>query len=219
MHTYESALAVPRLAVARDLSVAMLTSPGCQTELFARWLLRFSAHSVTLTRELEDRDWAESAIAEGIRSIDCWLVDHLHGHPDVASLLDAQLLASARQYVFLQEDTAAGPEPRCQAAIQYEFAQLWLGIGPDLLHNCHRTFGTDARYHAAIAEQVEVAGERLPINRWYVANSLDETGNLLPAMIDAGQQTLVRYAAFLAECLQLADADLDVPLPTRDSVR
>ena len=211
MHTYETALAVPRLAVTRDLSLAMLTSPGCQTQLFARWLLRFSAHSVTLTRELEHRDCVKSAVAEGIHAIDRWLVDHLHSHADIASLLDAQLLASARRYVFLHEDTAAGSEPRCRAAIQYEFAQLWLGIGPDLLHNCDRTFGADARYHAAITEQVDLAGKRFPIKRRYVTDSLNEARTLLPAMIDTGQQALALYSAFLAECLRLADADLDVP--------
>jgi len=220
MQAYEAALTQHRLAIGRESWITTLSSPGWQAQLLARWLLRVTAHTVTLAEQLDHRVVGvdRQAMIGEAQAIDCWLTAHRYYHPDATALLAAPLLPGAREFVLLYEDVAAGPHPQCHLAIRYEFGQLWLRIGPNVLQGCDRTFGADTRCYAAIANQVDLAAERTPIDGRHLAESLNEGSDTLAAMVNVGQRGLALYSAFLVECLRLADADLDFSSSAREIV-
>jgi hypothetical protein len=206
LQVYERALTPGRAAAIHERSLDMLMSPGCHLALFARWLLRYSAHSAPLTRRLESWSALSAIVAADAYAAAGWLRDRGHPHPDVTGLLAHRSLASARELIDLYRQADGHP------AIHYETAQFWYAAGPALLLNCERAFGPDARSLGGLAVPAGRSGQLARIWRRELGNALVAEPARLPAMISTGRTTVRAYTAFIAECLQLADADLPSPL-------
>lgn len=238
---YEAELAGHREAFAADEAVGLLTSPSCDERLFARWLLRYSVHGVAMTAPVES--WIAGAgercaqlgnqalgkalrahsraeaghdrmMVTDARAIAARLNEHSATAVDVEALLTEPPLASTRPYIQLHEQVITGPAPQAQLAIEYEIEQLSVTMGPHLLHNCERVFGSDSRFYSFLAEHVELDAGHTAFNRRQLQGVLAESPQALTTMTEAGSTALACYSVFMAECLRLAQTDLDTaPVP------
>lgn len=232
---YEAELARHREAFAADEAVNLLMSPSCDERLLVRWALRYSVHGVAMTAPVES--WIAGAgercaelgnltlgkalkahsraeaghdrmMVADARAIAVRLNEQTPGAVDIEALLAEPSLASTRPYVELHERVLAGPTPQAQLAIEYEIEQLSITMGPHLLSKCERVFGGDARFYSFLAEHVELDAGHTVFNRRQLQGVLAESPQALTTMIEAGRTALACYAAFMAECLRLAQEDL-----------
>ncbi|MFF3313596.1 hypothetical protein [Streptomyces sp. NPDC002952] len=234
---YEAELAGHRETFAADAAVGLLTSPSCDERLFARWLLRYSVHGVAMTASVES--WIAGAgercaqlghlvlgkalkahsraeaghdrmMVDDARAIAARLNEQFAAGVDVDALLAEPPLASTHPYVELHEHVIAGPTPQAQMAIEYEIEQLSVSMGPLLLTNCERAFGSDPRFYSFLAEHVELDVGHTAFNRRQLQKVFSESPQAFTAMTAAGSSALACYAAFMAECLRLAQADMNM---------
>ncbi|XVQ82991.1 hypothetical protein ACQP2K_29670 [Microbispora siamensis] len=219
---YEAAMEPERRLVAEEQVLTRLLSPGCDDRLFARWFLRFGAHSVYLTGHEgwwlagEGRGHGrpghdlESMLVESVRTTADWWRDRYGERFDVELLPDLPPLAGAEFYVRLRENVTHGPAPFCGVAIAYEAGRLLVTIGPALLANCRRVFGGDSGCFDFLAAQIGRRGDQVESWRRDLESCLTDHPALLWRMVDMGKSALVCFAVFLAECWDLARADLEM---------
>ncbi|BCJ67706.1 iron-containing redox enzyme family protein [Polymorphospora rubra] len=232
---YEAELAKHREAFAADEAVNLLTSPSCDEQLLVRWKLRYSVHGVAMTAPVESwiagagervEQLGNEALGKALkahsraeaghdrmmvadaRAIAARLNEETPGTVDVEALLAEPPLASTVPYVELHERVIAGPNPQAQLAIEYEIEQLSVTMGPPLLSNCERVFGKDSRFYSFLAEHVELDAGHTAFNRRQLQRVLADSPEALATMVEAGRTALACYAAFMAECLRLAQDDL-----------
>ncbi|MBO4271860.1 hypothetical protein [Microbispora triticiradicis] len=236
LHGYEAALEAERRLVTEERHLARLLSPDCDDSLFARWFLRFGAHSLYLTRydgwwlpgerrrygrsepgpseKTPDADRpgheSESMQVGSVRATADWWRDRHGERLDVDVLLRMPPLAGAEFYVRLCENVVHGPAPCCGAAIAYEVGRCLVTIGPALLANCRRVFGGDSGCFDFLAVQTGRHGDHLKSWRRHLESCLTDHPALLRRMVDTGKTALVCFAVFLAECWDLARADLEM---------
>ncbi len=127
--------------------------------------------------------------------------------------LAAPGLASAGFCACLHEQVITGPAPFAQLAINYrDRTPVHVTIGPDLIgHPAERVFGKDTSCCYSFpgrARQALDAGQHRLQPAQAPAASLDERPGEATTMVETGRAALASYAAFMAECAQLAKSDL-----------
>ncbi|WP_062355110.1 iron-containing redox enzyme family protein [Herbidospora yilanensis] len=241
LNEYEAALQESREQFRTDPVVFPLFAPDVDDRLFARWMLRWSAHGIHMTHDVER--WIAGAgeacgnlgmdkLAKALKAHsraeaghDTMMVDDViaisdwwlrtYGEPvDGEGLLAAPALASAGFYARLHEQVITGPTPFAQLAIEYEIERLSVTIGPDLMTTCERVFGANTSCYSFLAEHVELDAGHTAFNQRQLGGILDERPEELTTMVETGRAALASYAAFMAECAQLAKGDLEPePVP------
>ncbi|MFG1876054.1 hypothetical protein ACGFIV_14575 [Sphaerisporangium sp. NPDC049003] len=235
MERYESSLESSRRQFAVDSAVSQVTSPSCDEKLFARWMLRYNAHGIHMTHDVER--WISSAgercgelgmdqlekalkahsraeaghdsmMVDDVRAIADWWQERFGEPVDADDLLGAAPLASANFYAKLHEQVISGPAPFAQIAIEYEIERLSVTIGPTLVTSCEKIFGTGTECYSFLAEHVELDAGHTAFNRRQLDGILTGNPDAVETMIQTGRAALASYAAFMAECFELAKADL-----------
>lgn len=233
---YEAALEESRQGLTVDPAIAPLFSVGCEDRLFARWMLRYNAHGVHMTHDVER--WIAGAgercaelgmdrlgkalkaharaeaghdrmMVDDTKAIANWWEERFGGPVDADALLAQPPLASAGFYGKLHEQVIAGPVPFAQLAIEYEIERLSITIGPILQANCRRIFGPDTSCYSFLAEHVELDVGHTAFNQRQLDGILTESPEHLGTMVETGKAALASYAAFMAECMGLAQGDLE----------
>ncbi|GAA3092386.1 hypothetical protein [Streptosporangium carneum] len=235
MDRYDAALDADRRRFAGDPAVEQVLSPSCDGRLFARWTLRFNAHGVHMTHDvahwisaMDERccslgtDGLDRALrahsraaakhdrmmAADARATAAWWHER-HGEPlDAGALLAAPPLTSAEFYAKLHENVLSGPAPFCWLAVEYEIGRLSAVVGPALLANCRRVFGASPACYGFLAGRVEPAPARAALTRRRLETLMSPSPSVLDTMVKAGKTALAVYAAFAAECWDLAQTDL-----------
>lgn len=236
MDEYEAELKDSRQRFIDDPAISPLFSPECEDRLFARWMLRYNAHGIHMTHDVErwissagercgelGMDQLEKALKAHSRAEaghDRMMVADTHaianwwreryGEPvDADGLLARPPLATAAFYARFHEQVIAGPTPFAQLAIEYEIERLSVTIGPVLLATCERVFHPDASCYSFLAEHVELDAGHTAFNQRQLGGVLAASPGALSTMIETGKAALASYAAFMAECLDLARGDLE----------
>jgi hypothetical protein len=232
---YESALIPHREAFRATTAVGVMSSPSTSDDRFARWMLQFCARGTSMTAPVESwiaevgrrceeigmtsvgramaaHSRAEAGhdalmVADAI-AIGAWLDEHDEAHPDVEELLAEPPLASSLAYRKLHEDVIGGPAPFAQLAIEYEIELLSITIGPPMLRNCQRIFGSDSSRYTFLAEHVELDAGHTAFNRRQLTEVLLQAPDALPTLIETGRAALECYSQYMAQCLHLADGAL-----------
>ncbi|MGW0586218.1 hypothetical protein [Streptosporangium sp. NPDC002607] len=236
MDEYEGSLQASRRRFLEDAAVSEISSADADERLFARWMLRFNAHGVHMTHDVEH--WISSAgvrcgelgmeklekalkaharaeaghdrmMVTDAKAIADWWQERFGEPLDTELLLAAPPLASTNFYAKLHEKVISGPRPFLQLAIEYEIERLSITIGPTLLVNCQRVFGSDPACYSFLAEHVELDAGRTAFNQRQLGELLKQFPDALDLMVETGKTALTWYAAFMAECLDLAKADLE----------
>lgn len=229
---YEAALEPERRRVAGDQVLARLLSPACDAGLFARWFLRCAVHGVHLARYEgwwlpgdgrhggreagpaggtpdEGRSDPQEMLVRSARATARWWRGR-YGEPiDVEALLAAPPLDSAEFSVRLHTNAVTGPAPLCGVAVVHEAGHLLMTIGPALLENSRRVFGADSVCCGFLADRIERHGDHLGSVRRRLESCLADRPDALGQATDAGKASLAGFAAFMTECWDLAEADLE----------
>lgn len=230
---YEPPLMPARRSYEEDPALLRLQSAECPDDLFRLFMLRYSAHGVRMTEQVDS--WISRA---GSRCIEMGLAElgralHAHarseaGHEklmendarllaeewnrthasqvDARELLNGSPLYSTRKYVQLHEDVIAGPRPYCQIAIEFEIERLSVVLGPAIVGRCVATLNDDS--YSFLAEHVELDKGHTAFNERQLRLLLESDEDNLVSLVETGQQALHCYRGFLAECVELAEADL-----------
>lgn len=232
---YERQVEDARVDFDNHYAVALLTDEDCPGDVFAQWLYRYSLHGPQVTRDVER--WLATAGARcqelGMDRIGRGFVGHArgeHGHDQMmvadaralsgriaslgGTLLDTeqllgQPLEPASAYNAQFEAIISGDHPYYMASASYEMERLSTTMAVDLVKNCRRVLGDDPRNgYRFLAEHVEIDVGHTAFNR----RQLREVLKLYPAQLDAlvrhGGESILNYAAFMGECLSLAQKDL-----------
>jgi hypothetical protein len=199
-------------------------------------MLRYNAHGIHMTHDVER--WISTAgercgelgmdrLGKALKSHsraeaghDLMMVADTHaianwwhgryGDPvDADDLLATPPLTSTNFYAKLHEQVIAGPTPFAQLAIEYEIERLSITVGPALVVNCRRVFGPDTSCYSFLAEHVELDAGHTAFNQRQLDGVLTEFPDRLNLMIETGRAALASYAAFMAECLDLAKGDVE----------
>lgn len=232
---YEAELKDSRQRFMNDQAISPLFTGECDDRLFARWMLRYNAHGIHMTHDVER--WISSAgercgelgmdqlgkalkahsraeaghdrmMVADTHAIANWWRERYGDPVDADGLLARPPLASASFYAKFHEQVISGPTPFAQLAIEYEIERLSITIGPVLMAGCERVFGPDASCYSFLAEHVELDAGHTAFNRRQLDGVLTAHPDGLNTMIETGRAALASYAAFMAECLDLARGDL-----------
>jgi hypothetical protein len=124
--------------------------------------------------------------------------DHLLAQPPTAGVL---------QYQKLHEDTIAGDTPYAQIAIEYEIEMLSVRFGPAMIERCSKDLGPSILEGLSfLQEHVALDVGHTKFNEQQLEQVLQKNPEFLMPLVRAGAAALDAYAAFLADCLQLAKA-------------
>ncbi|MER5750749.1 iron-containing redox enzyme family protein [Streptomyces sp. NPDC002088] len=230
---YEDQITEVRSRLAEGPEIRALTAAECDTDLFALWMLRYSAHGVHMTHDVER--WIATAgercgelgmealatalsgharaeaghdrmMVADARALSSWLDADRGVRIDVDALLAAPPLASSRDYIELHERVTKGDQPWCQLAIELEIEQLSTTFGPEILKNSERLLPVGT--YTFLAEHVELDVGHTAFNRRQLGGVLKERPEALPSMVETATRALECYAAFITECWRLAGDDL-----------
>lgn len=230
---YEPPMTPARRSYEEDPALLRLRSADCPDDLFRLFMLRYSAHGVRMTEQVES--WISRAgsrcIELGRDELGRALRAHARSEAGHQQLMenDARLLAkewnrthepqvdaealitgtplySTRKYIELHEKVIAGPRPYCQVAIEYEIERLSVVLGPGIVARCAVTLKDDS--YSFLAEHVELDKGHTAFNERQLRMLLESEQDDLVPLVETGQQALHSYRAFIAECVELAEADL-----------
>lgn len=229
---YEPPLAPARRSFDEDAAILRLRGSDDE-DLFRLFMIRFCAHGVRMTEQVSS--WISRAgerCAElGRTELGAALKAHARseaghekmmesdarlmcgewnrGHSariDPDALLESAPLYATRKYVELHEEVIAGSRPWCQLAVEFEIERLSLVLGPNLLAKCVSVLTDDS--YSFLAEHVELDKGHTAFNERQLAGLLREDDADLVALVETGRRALHTYREFIAECVELAEADL-----------
>ncbi|MGC5346350.1 hypothetical protein PZB75_20675 [Streptomyces sp. AM 4-1-1] len=231
---YEIALAATRTEFENSPDIKFLLDPSTPDDLFHLWNLRWTAHGVRMTEQVES--WIALA---GRRSTDVGLPElgralaaHARaeaGHEklmmedaralaekwnerakvpiDVERLIASGPLYSTRKYIAMHEEVIGGVRPYLQIGIEYEIERFSVVVLPGILERCRKALGENG--FTFIAEHVEIDQGHTAFNERQLTNLLTlADANLVP-LVETGRWALRSYYPFISECLQLAKRDLE----------
>ncbi|GAA2884489.1 hypothetical protein GCM10010517_47870 [Streptosporangium fragile] len=142
------------------------------------------------------------------RAVAAWWSERFGETLDIDALLTTAPPASVEFYARLRENVISGPAPSAQLAIWYEIERLSVTVGPALLANCRRVFGTNAACYDFLAERVRLGADCTALKRRQLDAALTRSPSALDTMIKTGKTALAAYASLMTECWELAQADL-----------
>ncbi len=230
---YEPAMAATRRAYEREPAIQRLRSADCPDDLFRLLILRYNAHGVRMTEQVESwiRRAADRCVELGRTELGRALQAHAHseaGHEklmendariladewnrthgtqvDAEALIASTPLYAARKYAELHGSVIAGPRPYCQIAIEYEIERLSVVIGPGIVGKCMALL-SDGGY-SFLAEHVELDKGHTAFNERQLRLLLEQDDGDLVPLVEAGRRAFECYQAFVVECVALAEADL-----------
>ena len=229
---YESALHVPRERFATHWALTTLATPDLQATVLDLFLIHFHAFGVGMTEPVED--WIQRAgerceqlgLADLGRSLRAHakgeadhhlmmiddtrlLVDHWNRHHEYQLNAD-QLLAqpepsSVEAYRKLHEDTIASKVPWAQLALEYEIESLSVNYGPRLIGRCAAVLPPEVVNKLSfVTEHVALDVGHTEFNKRQVRLALDERPESLAQLVQTATKALETYAAYLGDCLRLA---------------
>lgn len=230
---YEPAVAPARRAFDEDPALLRLRAPGRPADLFRLFMIRYSAHGVRMTDQVESwisragqrctelgRVELGRALQAHSRSeagheklmendtrllVEEWNRTH-ESKLDAEDLLKGTPLYAARKYAQLHEDVIASPRPYCQIAIEFEIERLSLVLGPRIVEQCAAML-TEGSY-SFLADHVELDKGHTAFNERQLELLLEQDDDDLVPLVETGQRALHSYRGFIAECAELAEADL-----------
>jgi hypothetical protein len=230
---YEPPLAPTRRSFEAEPGVQRLLAADCPPDLVRLFMLRYSAHGVRMTEQVEswihragDRctELGRTELGHALRSharseggheklmendarllADEWNRTR-RPHIDAETILRSTPLYSTRKYVQLHEEVIAGPRPYCQVAIEYEIERLSVVLGPAIVARCAAALGGDG--YSFLAEHVELDKGHTAFNERQLGLLLEQDDADLVPLVETGREALNCYLAFVAECAELAEADL-----------
>lgn len=230
---YEPPLAPARNAFMTEPGVQRLLADDSPADLFRFFLIRYSAHGVRMTEQVESwihragdrcselglddlgRSLRSHARSEGghekLMENDARLLaeqwNTAHGaRLDAEELLAGSPLYSTRKYVQLHEDVITSPRPYCQVAIEYEIERLSVVIGPAVVAKCGVELGGSG--FSFLAEHVELDKGHTAFNERQLRLLLEQDDAALEPLVETGRAALRCYLGFVSECIELAEADL-----------
>jgi hypothetical protein len=128
---------------------------------------------------------------------------------DADELLGVSGSSGVRRYVALHEEVIAGNAPYGQLAIEYEIERLSVVSGPAVLGQCASVLGREALAGLSFLEEhVAVDVGHTKFNQVQLERLLAVHPEFAQGLGDAGSRALDAYAAFLADCVALADGRL-----------
>lgn len=230
---YEPALAAARRSFDEDAAILRLRRPETPDDLFRLFMLRYCAHGVQMTEQVSS--WisraGERCTRLGRSELGTALQAHSRseaGHEklmdsdarlmvqewnrthssavDADELLKGTPLYATRKYIELHEDVIAGAAPWCQIAIEFEIERLSVVLGPNLLAKCVSLLTDDS--YSFLAEHVELDKGHTAFNERQLARLLEYDDADLVPLVETGRRALHCYREFIAECVELAEADL-----------
>jgi hypothetical protein len=230
---YGPSLAPARRAFAEEPRLQRLLAGDCPADLSQLFMLRYNAHGIGMTEQVEswihragDRctELGRAELGRALRSharseggheklmendarllADKWNRTH-EAQVDVEAMLSSSPLYSTRKYVQLHEEVIEGPRPYCQVAIEYEIERLSVVFGPVVVARCADALG-DGGY-SFLAEHVELDKGHTAFNERQLRLLLEQDDDDLVPLVETGRRALNCYLAFIAECGELAEADL-----------
>jgi hypothetical protein len=129
---------------------------------------------------------------------------------DADALLNQAPSEGARSYCEVHERNIAGNTPFAQIAIEYEIEQLPLRYGSFFLARCFEVLGQEILPSLSfVSAHIDLDVGHTHFNERELAKLIDSTPESLPALVAAGTAALGAYAAFLRDCVSLAQRHYD----------
>lgn len=231
---YEQRLLAARQRFAESRFVTDVVCRKLDDARFETFLMFFTALGVQMTRPVDSwiRRAGERCIAVGFAELGHALIKHaVHEaghdalfeqdvrslvkrwnakdprHIDVERLLAPPATAGVARYVRLHEETLAGPSPFAQIAIEYEIEQLSVTWGPHFIRTCAGVLGPDVSTCLTfVHDHVALDVGHTQFNRIQLGRFLTAHPASLEALVTAGAAALDAYGGYLADCLELTDA-------------
>jgi|SRR5579859_5213522 len=129
---------------------------------------------------------------------------------DADALLSQPTVKGAQSYCAVHERNIAGTTPFAQFAIEYEIEQLPLRYGSFFLARCFEVLGPEILPSLSfVSAHIDLDIGHTHFNERELAKLIDSTPESLPALVAAGTAALDAYAAFLSDCVALAQRHYD----------
>ena len=230
---YEPPLAPARRSFSEEPALLRLRSEDCPDDVFRLFMIRYSAHGVRMTEQVSSwisragercSELGRTELGRALRShanseagheklmesdartmCEEWNRTHT-AHIDADELLEGTALYATRRYVQLHEDVIAGPRPYCQIAIEFEIERLSVVLGPGVVARCAALLTEDS--YSFLAEHVELDKGHTAFNERQLEKLLEHDDADLVPLVEVGRQALDCYREYLAECVELAEADM-----------
>lgn len=131
-------------------------------------------------------------------------------HPPMSAddLLRQPPSAGVLQYCRVHEDNIAGATPYAQIAIEYEIEMLPLRFGELFITRCIEVLGPEIMPCLSfVTEHIELDVAHTKLNAALLTEVLQRDPGSISALVSAGTAALNAYAAFLADCVSLAEEE------------
>jgi hypothetical protein len=230
---YESGLGPGRKRIL-ELAQSTVLNPRLDASVLHLFLIHFSAQGVRMTEPVES--WVNRAgqrceqigLPELGRSLrmhakeeanhHLWLMEDLRllvpmWNAHAMELLDAEELlrraptSGVRRYRELFENMITGDAPFAELAIEYEIENLSLMLGPPFVEQCQKLLGP------GIIAGLSFVRQHVCLDVNHTKFNADQLGRLLrqhpdyvTSMVEAGEEALSAYGAFMNDCFRLASA-------------
>jgi hypothetical protein len=228
---YESGLGPGRRRIL-DLAQSTILNPCLDASVLHLFLIHFSAQGVYMTEPVES--WVDRAgqrceqiglpelgrflrmhareeanhhlwfIEDLRRLVPMWNV-HAKESLDIEELLRRPPASGARRYRQLFEDVITGDAPFAELAIESEIENLSLILGRPFLEQCQNILGPEIiRSLSFIRQHVCLDADHTKFNAEQLGRLLQAHPEYVPSMVDAGEEALGAYGAFVNDCFRLA---------------